>query len=160
MYTPEKNDIDITKLFQWGKEASIFTNGVESLKYFVRLVGDAELNRARVYSIRESSRLRKLLRTAGTDEREAFIGDINFMEKDNLIEYIILTKTKEFVQTAYETVNVPFPKEPKANAKLEVLEKYQAEIDDYPNKVSKEATKLVEKQIADFRKLLQEKTIE
>lgn len=56
----ERNDVDIFRLFHWGKEVTIFDKyGNELTNVYMRLVGDAELNLARVFAIRRSAELRK-----------------------------------------------------------------------------------------------------
>ena len=83
----EKSDVDISKLFHYGKKFDIQDrNGKKVLTVFIRIVGDADLNRARVYAIRRSAELRERLRSKESDESLAFIPPIESVEKNSLIE--------------------------------------------------------------------------
>lgn len=135
---PEQSDIDISKLFKWGKQITIYDSANKELfSCYIRLVGDAEMNRARVYALRKSAELRKKLRTPETDERVAYIVDKDFVDKDELVQYILLLKNKSLVERAYKEVRVPFPKEPASEATLEMQEKYQAEVDSFSDRLKK-----------------------
>jgi hypothetical protein len=131
----EKNDTDISPLFTWGKEFKIFdVTGKEIKRVYLRVVGDAEINRSRVFALRKSAELRSKLRDENSDERFAFIPDKSLVDKDKLIELIIFYTTRETTRTAMKNIKIPFPKEPKSNAPLEQVEEYQKEIDEYPLK--------------------------
>ena len=70
----EKSDINISTLFNWGKKFSLVDkNNTEIYEVYIRLVGDAEYGRSRVYALRKSSELRKKLNNLESDERIAFI---------------------------------------------------------------------------------------
>lgn len=127
----ERNDIDISKLFNWGKEFEIDFKGTK-LKVYVRLVGDADLNRARVFALRKSAEMRKKLRTDGSDEHMAYIPDFDQIEKDALVGAIIYNQTKDYTLDAIDTVEVEKPKELSSDASLEDQEKNQEEVDNYP----------------------------
>jgi len=87
----EKNDVDLSKLFTWSKEVPIYdTKGELMTRVFIRTIGDADINKARVFALRESSKLRKALRNKGTDEYEAFIGGLDLQNKETLSKSIIL----------------------------------------------------------------------
>jgi hypothetical protein len=146
MLDPERSDVDIKPLFNWSKPFSITFLG-KTFTGFMRLVGDAELNRARVFSLRKTRDLREVLKLEDTDERLAYLSDIDTMDNIQLIDYIIYTKTREFVQQAYKEINLPLPKEIRSDAELEDQEKYQKEVDEYPIKFDKELRKIVDKKI-------------
>ena len=70
----EKSDVDLSRLFMWQAEVPVLSStGEEVTKVHMRVIGDKDLSRARVFSLRESAELRKLLKTDGTDEYIAFI---------------------------------------------------------------------------------------
>lgn len=149
MITPEKNDVNISKLFQWGKEFPITDEyGNELLHCHIRLVGDAELNRARVFALRKSAELRKKLKTEGTDERVGFIADQDTLDKENIIQFLLILKTKEVSVDIIKDTKVPFPKEPDSDASLEEQEKYQLAVDEYPEKRREIIQAEIEKHIA------------
>ena len=147
----DKNDVDISPLFNWGTPVPIkdaFEHTI--LTVYVRLVGDADTNRSRTYTLRESAKLRNLLRTPGTDERLAFIPDWKGMNRDNLAELIIQFKIREYVQKATKDLLLPLPVEPKGDASLEKQENYQKEVDDYPTtregKLKERITKIIDEE--------------
>jgi len=129
----DKNDVDISILFKWGTPVPIkdaFGTTIETV--YVRLVGDAETNIARTYALRESAKLRNLLKTPDSDERVAYIPDWKNMRDSNLIELVIQFKLRDIVQRVTKELMMPLPVEPKSDATLEQHEKYQKEVDDYP----------------------------
>jgi hypothetical protein len=131
----DKNDVDISILFKWGTPVPIkdaFDHTI--LTVYVRLVGDAETNRARTYALRESAKLRELLKTPGSDERLAYIPDWKSMRDSNLMELVIQFKLRELVQKVTKEVLMPLPVEPKSDDTLEKHENFQKEVDEYPEK--------------------------
>lgn len=134
MQNVDKNDVDISILFNWGtvvvmKDA--FDNDIETL--YVRLVGDADTNRARTYALRKSAELRDQLKTPGSDERVAFIPDWKTMKTQNLIELVVQFRLRDYVQRVTKDILLPLPIEPKSDASLEKHEEYQKEVDSYPS---------------------------
>ena len=147
MISPEKNDIDIEVLFRWGKQVSIKDRqGNELFSCYVRLIGDADLNQARVFAMRKSAEFRKLLRNVNSEEREAFIVDYESVDEDKLVEIIIYMNTREITLKVINRVDIPFPKEPKDDATLEEQEKYQTEVDDWPKKREIKVKEEIEKE--------------
>jgi hypothetical protein len=134
---PEKNDVDISKLFMWGKEGVVTdNNGNEVIKFYIRLIGDADINQARVHALRRSAEMRRLLKSNVSDERLAFIPEFDLVEKPNLVGAILMLKAKEIGDQVAREVTIPFPKEPSSEATLEEQEAYQKEVDEYPNKMN------------------------
>ncbi len=146
MITPEKNDIDVSKLFHWG---DVFTIMLPrgSFSVYVRVVSDEEVNRARVYALRKANELKERIYTEGTDEREAFLPNIDKLKKEEIIQMILAYELPEIHRRATREVNVPFPKEPDENAGTLEWVEYQKEIDEYPNKVGEEINKLLNKEL-------------
>jgi len=155
-FTPEQNDVDISRLFLWNQKFEITDkNGEIKSVVYIRLVGDAELNQARIKAIRASRELREKLRTKNSDERMAFIPDADYATKEELVGLILLIKTRELTQQAIKEVNIPFPKEPSSDASLEKQEKYQKEVDGYEDKRAIAINKLVLQKIEKERLLLE-----
>lgn len=135
MESLEKNDIDLSKLFNWGGSFDLYdVNNKLLMKVYIRLVSDEHLNRARVYGLRKSAELRKKLKTEGSDEKLAYIPDIEFVEKENVVEQLILFKIKDYTTQAFNELKFNVPKEPDSQAELEEMEKHQKEIDEFPEK--------------------------
>lgn len=129
----EKNDVDLSKLFYFGKEFSIKgKNGKALLTAYIRLVGDAELNRARTFAIRRSAELRARLKSSDTDESIAYIPSKEVAEKDLLVSTILTISYQSYTREALREAQLPpIPVEPSSDASLERQEEYQKEIDSY-----------------------------
>jgi hypothetical protein len=157
--TIEKNDVDISKLFNWGK-IFVLTNDVGDVKstVYMRLAGDADINRARVYALRKSAELRKKLREESSDEKLAFIQDKELLNKERLVAILSGLSLRTITHQAMKETKLPFPKEPKSDATLEQFEKYQKEVDDYPEKKDKELRKFIEKELTKYKKTLERKS--
>jgi len=144
----EKNDINIAQLFSWSKESAIADGRGNILaKLWIRLVGDADLNRARVFALRKSAELRAKLKDQTSDERMAFIQDIKIVEKGNIVDTLVGLSLREVTRNAYREVTIPIPVEPDSEASLEKQEKYQKEIDDYPKKREDTLRKYLKKRV-------------
>ena len=154
---PEKNFVTISKLFDWSKQYSVKTVKGKNMKVYVRLVGDADLNKARVFALRKSAELREKLRTKGSDERLAFISESDSINHEKMVEITTMLGMRNFTQEAIKDVKLPFPKEPNSDAETEEREKYQKEVDDYPKKreilVREYINKLTDKQRTILSKL-------
>jgi len=132
--SPEKNDVDISSLFYYRKPVEVITKNAEPVIFYMRLVGDAELQRARVKALRDSRKLRDALKNPKSDEHLAFIPDLVDFPREKLIEIVLLSKIKEISSDVVDEVEIPFPEELEEGATLEEQENYQKEIDEYPNK--------------------------
>jgi len=152
MKSIDKNDVDISKLFNWGKEYTVVDiNGDELLKVFIRLVGDAEFNRARVFGLRKSAELRKELRKKDSEFRIAFIPEMGELEDKNIIEAIVLNSISELTATAVRNLDLRYPKEVDSDASLEDQENYQLEVDNYPEQREKLIREAIDKEADKLR---------
>jgi len=158
----EKNDVDLTKIFSWGRVFEIIDPRDESREalVYMKLLGDADLGRARVYALRKSAELRRKLKDEDSDERVAWIRSIDEVTVDDLMNLIIIFSGRELSQTAKDKVKLPVPKPPKSNAKLEKMEKFQQEVDDYPEKRKKAIAEAIENEILNLKKNLSSKSKE
>ena len=142
----EKNDVDILKLFLWeGEVVLVDQHQNEVGKVYMRLVGDKDLNKARVYSLRKSAELRNKLHTEGSDEHTAFIKGVTLNSKESLIAGVKLLEMGELSNDARRNALVKFPVEPDSDASLEEQEKYQKKVDEFPEKFSELVAKELEK---------------
>jgi hypothetical protein len=154
----EKGDVDISNLFRWEVEVPIMDGrGEEVAKVYMRLLGDKDVNQARVYGLRASAELRKKLRTKGTDEHVAFISEIPTRDRDAVEAGIKLLRLTDLANIARRNAVVQFPKEPDSEATLEEQEKYQQEVDEFPEKyaelVEEELEKLVKQEDKNLAKM-------
>lgn len=157
----EKNDVDITQLFSWGKHFELkdaFDNVVSNV--YIRLIGDADINRSKVLALRESAELRRKLRDKDSDERLAYILDKDLLDREQLLSLNIMLSNREIAQKAYREVSIPYPIEPKSDAKLEEFEKFQKEVDEYPAKKQAAISKFIENEITALLAKLKKQTDE
>lgn len=153
--TVEKNDVEISPLFHWHKKFRLVSfNGEEEL--YIRLVGDSELNRARVYALRRSAELRNKLRNLNSDERLAFIENKEVLNKVQLIQFILVFSMRELMQEATQNISLAYPKEPKSTASLEEQEKYQKDIDEYPTKKEELTRQYLDTRLTKIKESLEE----
>jgi hypothetical protein len=150
--TPEKDDVDIGKLFNWGGQFSILDQyGKEVKRYFAKIIGEADLNRARVFALRRSAEMRSKMHDQNSDEFMAYSVDKNTVTKEQLVESTLFLLSSELGRKAAKSINIGFPKEPGSDATLEEQEKYQKAKDDFPKKVKEAANKEVTKMIESER---------
>lgn len=161
MISPEKNDVDISKLFNWNKKTVIFgVDGIETIELYMRLVGDADWNIARVKAMRASAELRRKLNNPESDEYLAYIPIQENIEKDSLIQMMLILDMPDIREEVIKSIDLSHPNEPGDNASLEELEQYQAEIDGYEEKRHALITKEFEKVLEKKRKELNKSSLE
>jgi hypothetical protein len=151
----EKNDVDISRLFSWGRVFILEgKDGQEEGIIYMRLLGDADVNRARVYALRKGAELRRKLHDKNSDERLSAIKDFEDMEIEDIVNYILVFSMREITNSAIKEIQIPAPKQPKSNAKLEKLEKYQADIDSYNDRKKEAINKYIKKEVDKLKTML------
>jgi len=143
----EFNDVDIAPLFSWSKEFEIVSDTEEPRKVYMRVLGDADMGKARVSALRASAELRRKLKDLGSDERLAFIKDPDDIDKDTMIAVIIVLTMRGLSEIAKTKLKIKLPKQPRTDAKTSVQEKYQQEVDSYPERRQKELKSLLDKEV-------------
>ena len=158
----ERSDVDLSKLFGWGRVFEVVDPKDESIitLVYMKLLGDADLGRARVHALRKSSEMRRKLKDENSDERLAYVRSIDEVSEEDLINLITVFSGREISQTAREKVRIPVPKTPKSNASLAKMERFQQEIDEYPEKRRKAISDAIEKEIENLKKSLSVQTKE
>jgi hypothetical protein len=146
----EVNDVDISPLFSWSREFEVVW-GDTKVPVFMRLLGDADMNRARVAALRKSAELRRKLKDNDSDERMAFIKDIDDIDIDTLIAVVIVFSMREISERNVPKLKIRAPKIPRSDAKTSVHEKYQADIDSYPDRRQEELKALINKDIESMK---------
>lgn len=132
--SPEKNDVNIRELFEYRKPVTLYGNKGKKMKVYMRVIGDSEVNKARVKALRNSRELRTNLKDETSDEYLAYVPDLSEADKERLVEITLLTKLRQISRGVVEDIEVPLPKELPSDATLEEQEEHQKEIDDYPKK--------------------------
>ena len=153
----EKNEVNIEKLFNWSR---VFEIGEEENPIFIymKVLGDADLNKTRVHALRESAKLRRELRDPNSDQYLVAIRDKEDLSKEDLVNYNVIFSAREITQNVWKNVKVPYPKQPKSDASLEEQERYQKEVDDYPKKKEEEFRKAINESESKLKKELQSKS--
>lgn len=150
----EHNDVDISPLFAWSRELEVVSNGVK-IPVFLRLVGDADMNRSRVAALRKSAELRRRLKDINSDERMAFIHDIDDIEMDKLVAVVTVFSMKTLSEKVVKKLKIKAPKQPRSDAKTSAHEKYQEEVDSYPARRQAEIRAGLEKEVKILKELLE-----
>lgn len=151
----EHNDVDVRPLFFWKKDFEIIEESVDGegkpvlnkIPVYMRLLGDADINRSRVSALRSSADLRRKLRDLDSDERMAFIKDIDDMDENLIVSAIIVFSMRDLTKKADDKVKIKIPKSPRSDAKTEAHEKYQADIDSYPERRRQELRDILSKDV-------------
>jgi len=159
MQSVDKNDVNISKLFVWKKRYDIEgINGEDKLSVWIRVVGDADLNKARVYALRKSAELRKAFKEDDSYARLIYLSDMSDIPEDNIIQLILVASATYVTRQALEVVQTPYPVEPNSDADLELMEKFQSEVDGWAQKRNDDLKKYIEEQLEKIEKELKSKT--
>ena len=157
--TIEKNDVDITKLFVWGTEYEILDGKEEVLaRVYMRILGDADVNRCRVHALRKSFELRNKLRDPNSTERLIYVREVDELSEEELTNYIVAYSMRELSNNTRKEVKIKRPMPPKADASLEKMEKFQNEIDNYDKKLKQAVAKHMQDGVIALKKSLESST--
>ena len=155
----EKNDVDISKLFAWGMSMDLPTpKGNRTV--WIKILGDADVNKARIYALRKSAEMRRKMVDVDSDERVALIPLLDTANKNEVVELLLTLRVKEISEVAVESVELKYPAEPKSDASLEKQEKHQEVIDNFPEYVAELHRKAIDKEVTKERKRLKKLSTE
>ncbi len=126
----------------------------------MRLLGDADVNRARVFALRKSHELRNNLKSPTSVERLIYMREMDDIETDDIVNYIVVFSMREITNDAYRDVKVKNPTPPKSDANLEKMEKYQKEVDEYPEKRKAAVEKYMKDRVESLKEALNNRTKE
>jgi hypothetical protein len=76
----EKNDVDISKLFKWGTSTTVQTPRGDAIVW-MKILGDADVNKARIYALRRSAEMRAKMVDLDSDERIALLPPLDTTNK-------------------------------------------------------------------------------
>lgn len=156
----DKNDVDISRLFYYQDKFELKLKDDKTLPVYMRVIGDAELNQARVFALRESASLRKKLRTENSDEALAYLPDLDAIDKDDLVKVILASSYNDIIREANNEVKFNLPTEPKSTASLEEQEEYQEQVDNFDAEYNKLLTNKIEELVKIEEERLQKLSIE
>ena len=154
----EKNDVDISKLFKWGQNMTLNTPQGD-VEVWIKVLGDADINRARIYALRRSAEMRKKMLDLNSDERIALIPVLDTSSKAKVVELMLTLRIRETTEDATENLEIKYPKELPTTASLEEQEKYQAVVDNFPSYIEKLTKKAVERGVTKERKRLSKMSV-
>jgi hypothetical protein len=154
----EKNDVDISKLFKWGTSTTVQTPRGDAIVW-MKILGDADVNKARIYALRRSAEMRAKMVDLDSDERIALLPPLDTTNKNKAVEVLLTILIKEITDVALKDVDIKYPVDPTSDASLEELEKHQAVVDNFPNYVSEMHRKAIEKETAKERKRLKKMSL-
>ena len=145
-------------LFKWqgeleikdGKGEVVLVND-KPLIVYQRVVGDAELIRARKQALKASGSLRRELRDKTSDSHIAMIPDYEALDDETLSRMILLSEALDIRTQAISLAEKPKePKELDSDATLEQQEEYEAALEAHSKAIEK-AVQEKSKQLADKR---------
>lgn len=154
----EKNDVDISKLFKWGQSMTLATPK-KDITIWLKILGDADTNRARIYALRRSTEMRAKLLDLDSDERIGLIPVLDTSNKTRVVELLLTLLVKEIAAQADKNVKIKYPTEPASTASLEEQEKHQAIVDNFPKYVTDLTKKAINKEVVKERKRLNKLSI-
>ena len=152
------NTSALDNLFKWQGELEIKDNkgevvlvNAKPLIVYQRVVGDAELIRARKQALRASGSLRRELRDKTSDSHIAMIPDYEALDDETLSRMILLSESLDIRTQAIALADKPKePKEPDSDATLEQQEIYEAAVEAHTKAID-EAVQEKTKELADKR---------
>ncbi len=156
----EKNDVNISKLFEFTKKFILTGSDETEFITYVKLVGDEDLNRIRVHSIRESSKLRKNLYNIKWEDREAYVPDISSYSKEKIINVVVSLELQDITDKAIKQVDIDLsrPKDLASESTLLQQEEHQEEIDRWPELFNEAVTNIVTVELKKKKKELNKVT--
>jgi len=140
----------IEDLFKWSGELIItddMDNVIEVL--YQRVIGDADMQKARVAALRDSRLLRQALQDPTSDEALANLPLKGEVEQEEMVSTIILSRYHRYRAQAELRVQERKVKELRSDADLEEQEEYIADVEaaelEYEGRLTEEMHKLAEK---------------
>lgn len=126
--------MDISKLFKWhtvhiitdARGNEILDEDGNSVKVYIRIIGDNDMDTSRRLALRYA----KMLRNDYEANREELVPILDGMDKESLIDLIVVNNITEFYRQAERDVELAYPAEKKTpSAKEEEI--YSEEVDTY-----------------------------
>jgi hypothetical protein len=151
----------IEELFRWTGTVEIKDNEGEVVEtVYQRVVGDADIQRARLEALKASKLMRKALKNKESDEAIINLPLDDDYTKEELITLIIFSRYSIFRQQAEYRTQEKKIKEPKSDATLEEQENFIENVEqaraDYELGVNED----IKKQIEKYEEELKAKTVE
>jgi hypothetical protein len=136
----------LNKLFSWSNSLDLKNaSGEVVMKVYQRLIGDMDLQKARMSALRYSREFRLKLRNHDSDEYIALIQPVEDLERDALITLLLVDSVDSVRQEIDRNYYFPEPKEPEEFASTEEHEEYTEKWNSWERDREKDySTKLVQ----------------
>jgi hypothetical protein len=137
--------VNLEKLFQWNHELDIRDHeGVVVGKLHQRLLNERGVDQARLAALRATRTLRLELRDPESDEHAAIHENLLQLDKDQQTNVVMLEGMGDLYERARKDVDIRLPMPPVADADLEEVEEYEAEVDSYDARVTEAVVELAD----------------
>lgn len=159
--TNKELNLKIEDLFRWKGELNITDNEgnvIETL--YQRVVGDADIHRARIQALKSSNLLRKALKDENSDDYLANIPLKEDQTLDAMIAFIIMNTYGSFRDVAVENIKEVKVKEPKSNADLEQQEEYVEKVEEAKGTFEQKVNESIKKQSQELETELRAKSVD
>lgn len=153
---------DIKRLFLYKGELEIKEGDEVIGKVYQRILNNADVERARRESLRESAKLRKRLKDSESDDYMIFIAPLLDMGKEGMVGGIVASELRVIREEAYQEAQreIPLPSRPEEDS-LEKLEEYQESMDSYNARILEKTVELLAKKSKEkISKLEKEEDVE
>lgn len=142
----------IANLFRWHKKVEIRDGDKVLDTVYIRLVGDAEFQEAKIVALKHSKQLRILLRDKSTDEYAANFSDLHSLTRDELIMGVTFGEIPDYRDEGLLTLPEKDPPELPDDPTLEQQEEHETKIEELRADRAKALTEFIEKR-AEERKV-------
>ena len=138
--------VQLQGLFFWKSPLMIVDENKNKVgEVYQRILNDIDQEKARLTAVRHSRNTRKALRDVNSDEHASFAESLESYNNEQLISIILVGKFPATYKTAIELARTSMPNPLKEEATTEETEEYEAAIDTFDERLSKEAMTIVEK---------------
>lgn len=151
----------IEELFRWRGKVEIKDNEgnvVETL--YQRVVGDADIQRARLAALKASKLKRRALKDKTSDDALIDLPFEDDYTHEELVTLIIFSKYSTFRQNAEFNIEEKKVKEPKSEATLEEQEEYITKVEEAKKEYEEKVNNRIKEQGEKLEAELKEKTVE
>lgn len=151
-------DTKIEDLFKWKGELEVKDNKGEAVEtLYQRVIGDADVDKARTKALKESRLLRRKLNNPESDEALAHLPFKGEHDKEELISLTSMARYQDFRSRAALNTDERRVKPPGDDATLEEQEQYIEDLEkarqDYEDSISDKVRKYSEEYKKELRKL-------
>jgi len=128
--------VRLEDLFRWNRELDIKDERGDTVtKVYQRVLNDVDMEKARLSALRYSRNVRLSLRDLESGEYAALMENVASLDQDQKLSILMMNVLPDIYEKARQEVRLKMPKQPNKEANLEDVENYEAEVDEYDDKV-------------------------